>query len=62
MLSFFVFISDMVIMQLHFDSFDYETQILYQDDFFFFLCKFFMVSIIAEVDTLSFKHIPWNIL
>jgi hypothetical protein len=34
--------SDMVVMELHFDSFDYETQILYQEDFFFFLCEFHM--------------------
>ena len=29
----------MVIMQLHFNSFDFETQILFQDDFFIFMCK-----------------------
>ena len=35
--------SDMVIMQLHFDSFEYETQVLYQDDFTVFLCKFLLL-------------------
>ena len=38
---FSLYFSDMVIMKIHFNSFEYETQILYQQDFFYFLCELY---------------------
>ena len=54
-LNFALLSSDIVIMQLHFSSFDYETEILYQEGFFVFLCKF-----LTLLGFLIFVSSSWN--